>query len=139
MTDTKPDAAEALREAHHSCPCFWGHKPEPHTTCDCGCKRYGVQSGDVPPRDWLDCVWPGHAAINRAVRAAVLSTQEATAVVAGNVRDGYTASVYTCSAEPSERSTTMIRDADGPWVLNSDAAKAIRAMPEPDWLPKEDA
>ena len=55
MTDTKPDAEKALREAHEACPCRW--------EADTAFGRRSVNR-------ILACKWSGHAAINRAVRAA---------------------------------------------------------------------
>jgi hypothetical protein len=59
--------------------------------------------------------------VGAAVRL-VYATQEACAKIAENVKDGYTSNVRI-----SEDEQEFLKDPDGPWVLNSDVAKAIRA------------
>jgi hypothetical protein len=58
--------------------------------------------------------------INASARLA-LATQEACAKIAENVKGGYTANIR---FSPDEQEFS--KDKDGPWVLNSDVAKAIR-------------
>lgn len=91
---------------------------------------------DNPGKDWA--AWPAHAADcsigmlvdlladrQRVWKAAIA----AAAKKAENVRDGYSANIRT-----NAREQEFSRDPDGPWVLNSDVAAAIRslatAMPE---------
>jgi hypothetical protein len=54
--------------------------------------------------------------------------------VAGNVRGGYSATIRV-----DEHEQEFVKDNDGPWVLNTDVADAIRALParEPvtEWIP----
>lgn len=58
--------------------------------------------------------------VNAAARL-VQATQEACARIAENVKDGYTANVRVSRDEQE-----FLKDKDGPWVLNSDVARAIR-------------
>lgn len=55
------------------------------------------------------------------VAEAVLLEREACAVIAQNFKGGYTANIRTGKDEQE-----FSRDKDGPWVLNSDVAAAIR-------------
>jgi hypothetical protein len=62
---------------------------------------------------------------NRAsylIRAAYNRGVETAAKVAGNTKGGYTANIRTSRDEQE-----FSKDKDGPWVLNADVAKAIRA------------
>jgi hypothetical protein len=56
------------------------------------------------------------------IRAAYNRGLETAAKVAESTKGGYTANVRT---SPDEQEFS--KDKDGPWVLNSDVAKAIRA------------
>lgn len=56
-----------------------------------------------------------------AINDLVAAEKEKCAVIAENVRDGYSAAIRT-SLEEQE----FVKEKDGPWVLNSDVAKAIR-------------
>ena len=56
------------------------------------------------------------------VTAAVAQEREACAVVAENIRGGFTANIR---VSPKEQE--LVRDPDGPWVLNHTVANAIRA------------
>lgn len=56
-----------------------------------------------------------------AVKDLVAAEKEKCAVIAENVTDGYSANIR-ISLDEQE----FLKDKDGPWVLNSDVAKAIR-------------
>lgn len=58
--------------------------------------------------------------VNASARL-VLATQEACARVAEGVKNGYTANIRSSLKEQE-----LVKDKDGPWVLNADVAKAIR-------------
>ena len=59
--------------------------------------------------------------LTNAAARLVLATQERCAQIAENVKNGYTANIRT-TADVQEFS----KDPDGPWVLNTQVAKAIR-------------
>lgn len=64
-----------------------------------------------------------------AIQKALIQTRkdviEECAKVAENVKGGYTANIRTSKDEQE-----LIRDVDGPWVLNGDVARAIRQLAE---------
>jgi hypothetical protein len=71
------DAEKALREVHEACPCRFRSTqyapcPDPsHRDILCGCQ---ADTARVGPEEAVEpCVWPGHVAIDRAVRAAYLA------------------------------------------------------------------
>lgn len=77
------------------------------------------------------CAWyvPGITALEESDRCdsclqlVVNAVIEQCAVVAANVKDGYSANIGT-----SEDDQKFGKDPDGPWVLNSDVAAAIRNL-----------
>lgn len=58
---------------------------------------------------------------NQGLRKLLADERERCAKIAEGVRGGFTANVRTAGNEQE-----LIRDIDGPWVLNSDVAAAIR-------------
>jgi hypothetical protein len=61
--------------------------------------------------------------LQTAVEEAQREAFARAAVVAESMRGGFTANVRVSADEPE-----LVRDPDGPWVLNSDVAAAIRAL-----------
>jgi len=59
----------------------------------------------------------------RALDAAAAAAYEHAAQVAESTRGGFTANIRSTVDEPE-----LVRDPDGPWVLNSDIAHAIHAL-----------
>lgn len=62
--------------------------------------------------------------VEDAIQRAVAGMRERAAQAAETVRDGYTANIRV-----SEDEQELVRDPDGPWVLNSEVAKVIRSLP----------
>lgn len=66
--------------------------------------------------------WRNEWIKNKLKREDIL---EQAAQIAEGVKNGYTAAITGDGPEP-DGTTKFVQDIDGPWVMNSDVAKAIR-------------
>lgn len=71
-------------------------------------------------------------AFSEVAREARDAERERCAGIAESVRGGFTANICIDESEPE-----LLPDPDGPWVLNADVAKAIRA-PKPEEQTEEE-
>ena len=99
MTEQLSDTERLIREAHEACPC----RLNTYGICEIGCRDCpDPPHAQVPP---CDCTWPGHAAIDAALRAVYLKGED----------DGW----HRC-----HRGGTGFRDADLPAWLPAGKEKA---------------
>lgn len=78
-----------------------------------------IRNGGFTTKDLMD---QSLTSLDEAIQSAVLAEREECAKIAENTRDGYSAAIRL-----SEDEQEFVKDIDGPWVLNADIAKAIRA------------
>ncbi len=94
------DAEKALREAHKTCPCT-GVLDDNFGICEFGCRCCKAEPHYQYP-DGVECLWPGHSAIDFAVRVVF----EAGVLHGGEIRNSRETAPPLPSWLPADKETT---------------------------------